>query len=102
MSPNVAVSRNLPTLITVSWPPLSLYELRGFLSIYQVVLGESIEQCSSTTNDKTFNTTQLSINLSVDSLKDYCISVSASTHVGFGEKSDPWLLEGKIYNYKSV
>ena len=99
MSPEFKVTINSPVSITVSWVPLTLWELRGFLSHYQVVLAETINECNDTLNEQVFNTTQAKVSTSIDPLQEYCIYISAATHIGFGQKSDFWYLQGTLLMY---
>ena len=84
-----------PTLITISWNPLTHFQLRGFLSTYQVVLAESINQCNDTANMVLTNTTSSLMSLPVEPLIDYCVSVKAATYLGFGPSSISLYLESR-------
>ena len=96
LSPQFKVTIDSPVSITVSWVPLALWELRGFLSHYQVVFAETISECNDTLNEQVFNTTQTKVSTSIDPLLEYCIYVSAATHMGFGQESAFWYLKGTL------
>lgn len=77
-----------------------LWQLRGYLLHYQLILSESNnEYCNNTLNHVTINSTMTTVSLSISPFKSYCISVSASTSVGQGESSKWLYLQGNIdYN----
>ena len=82
------VERVSPDNISVTWNPMSLESLRGFLTSYRLTVSQSIYSCSSTKNHKDIETinTLAAIANAVPG-ESYCISVSAGTNEGYGPQS---------------
>ena len=92
---DISIDRTSPTVMVVSWTPLSYVEARGFISHYTVAYTSGGRKRQDTGQTATVpgmdSSTTTIINLDPDTV--YSVQVSATTGGGTSESSVPVLAE---------
>ena len=88
---NVTITRPSPTVMVVSWIPLSYSEARGFISHYTVAYspltsGQALDTMTQTVPGMDTNTTRIE---GLDANTDYIVQVSATNGAGTSHLSAP-------------
>ncbi len=95
---SLVIVRISPTVIIVSWKPLTLSEARGFITFYIVEYYPSLnnKKRQAPSDIMRVNVSADSSSATIDSLdenKEYNVQVSASTSAGNGNASNPQVAE---------
>ena len=103
---NIMLERTTPTIMLVSWTPLTLSEARGFVTFYTIaytpVLNSRRRQVSQDTMYMNVSADSSSVTIvGLDDSLAYSVQVSAGTRVGQGVQSTAQvagITEGERYN----
>ncbi len=98
VAPNITVNRISPTVIIVSWKPLTLSEARGFITFYIVEYYPSLnnKKRQAPSDIMTVNASADSSSTTIDGLDEdfsYVVQISANTSAGKGIASSPHVAE---------
>ena len=107
---NVAIFRPSPTVMVVSWIPLTYSEARGFISNYTVAYTpltsnrrrrkrQALDTMTVTIPGMNINTTRIE---GLDPNTDYIVLVSATNGVGKSDLSNPFLVTCRCWQHTFI